>query len=185
MKVATRRNAKTSSRVCNNKKQPRKLVNTKKQNHPKFGTSKLEVDFARDFLDKLKLKYVWQFEAKDIGRYFDYAVILSDNNKRVNGDIVLIEIDGGYFHSDPRVVDESKLNPMQKHNKRVDEIKNKWALMHGIPIIRFWEKDIRENPRMVMNELKKKLGIEKNKMLLKEEKTKRHINKLKTKSNGS
>lgn len=183
MKIVSKR--KTSARACNRKKQARKVANTAKRNHPKFGTSKLEVDFARDFLDKLKLKYIWQFEAKDIGRFFDYAVILSDNNKRVNGDIVLIEIDGGYFHSDPRVVDENKLNPMQKHNKRVDEIKNKWALMRGIPIIRFWEKDIRENPKMVMSELKKKLGIEKEKMLLKEEKSKRHINKLKKKSNGS
>lgn len=91
----------------------------------------------------------------------------------------------GKWHSDPRVVDENNLSPMQKHNKRVDEIKNKWALMHGIPIIRFWEKDIRENPKMVMDELKKRLGIEKEKMALKEEKSKRHINKLKKKSNGS
>ena len=91
----------------------------------------------------------------------------------------------GKWHSDPRVVDENNLSPMQKHNKRVDEIKNKWALMHGIPIIRCWEKDIRENPKMVMDELKKRLGIEKEKMVLKEEKSKRHINKLKKKSNGS
>ena len=182
MKIVTTR--KTSSRACNRKKQARKVAVKTKRNHPKFGTSKLEVDFARDFLDKLKLKYIWQFEADDIGRFFDYAVILSDDKKRVNGDIILIEIDGSFFHSDPRVVDENNLKKMQKRNKRVDEIKNKWALMHGIPIIRFWEKDIRENPKMVMDELKKRLGIEKEKMVLKEEKSKRHINKIKTKSNG-
>ena len=183
MKIVSKR--KTSARACNKKKQARKIVNTVKRNHPKFGTSKLEVDFARDFLDKLKLQYTWQFEAKDIGRFFDYAVILSDDKKRMNGDMVLVEIDGSFFHSDPRVVDENNLSPMQKHNKRVDEIKNKWALMHGIPIIRFWEKDIRENPKMVMDELKKRLGIEKEKMMLKEEKSKRHINRIRKKSNGS
>ena len=183
MKIVSKR--KTSARACNRKKQARKVANTVKRNHPKFGTSKLEIDFARDFLDKLKLKYTWQFEAKDIGRFFDYAVILSDDKKRMNGDMVLVEIDGSFFHSDPRVVDENNLSPMQKHNKRVDEIKNKWALMHGIPIIRFWEKDIRENPKMVMDELKKRLGIEKEKMILKEEKGRRHINRIRKKSNGS
>lgn len=124
------------------------------------------------------MKYVWQYEAKDIGRFYDYAVFLGEEGKRINGDMILVEIDGSYHHSDPRLIKEEDMNPMQKHNKRVDEIKNKWALMHGIPLIRIWEKDIRENPKMVMNELKKKLGIEKEKMILKEEKSRRHVNKI-------
>jgi len=138
--------------------------------HPKFGTSKLEEDFARDFLDKLKVRYVYQFEAKDIGRFYDFY--LPDVN-------LIIEIDGSYFHSDPRLVKEENMNPMQKHNKRVDEYKDRWALMHGIPLIRFWEKDIRENPKMVMDELKKRLYIETEKKTLIEKKNKRHINKIK------
>lgn len=138
--------------------------------HPKFGTSKLEEDFARDFLDKLKVRYVYQFEAKDIGRFYDFY--LPDVN-------LIIEIDGSYFHSDPRLVKEENMNPMQKHNKRVDEYKDRWALMHGIPLIRFWEKDIRENPKMVMDELKKRLYIETEKKTLIENKNKRHINKIK------
>lgn len=56
------------------------------KNHPKYGTSKLEEDFARDFLDKLGLEYTYQFEAKDIGRFFDFYC---------QG--VLIEIDGDYW----------------------------------------------------------------------------------------
>ena len=68
------------------------------------------------------------------------------------------------------------MNPMQKHNKRVDEYKDKWALMHGIPLIRIWEKDIRENPKMVMEELKKRLYIQEKEI---EKKNKRHINRIK------
>ena len=68
---------------------------------------------------------------------------------------------------------------MQKHNKRVDEHKDKWALMHGIPIMRIWEKDIRENPKMVMDELKKRLYIQNEKITTTEKKNKRHINKIK------
>jgi very-short-patch-repair endonuclease len=138
--------------------------------HPKFGTSKLEEDFARDFLDKLKVRYVYQFEAKDIGRFYDFY--LPDVN-------LIIEIDGSYFHSDPRLVKEENMNPMQKRNKRVDEYKDRWALMHGIPLIRFWEKDIRENPKMIMDELKKRLYLEIEKKSLVEKKNKRHINKIK------
>ena len=44
----------------------------KAKTHPQFGTSKLEINFARDFLDKLGVKYTWQFEAKEIKRFFDY-----------------------------------------------------------------------------------------------------------------
>lgn len=65
---------------------------------------------------------------------------------------------------------------MQKRNKRVDEYKDKWALMHGIPLIRIWEKDIRENPKAVMDELKKRLYIQENEI---KKRNKRHVNKIK------
>ena len=68
---------------------------------------------------------------------------------------------------------------MQKHNKRVDELKNKWALMHGIPLMRIWEKDIRENPNKVMKELRERLYIQDKKTTLTEKKNKRHLNKIK------
>ena len=153
---------------------PRKAVKQPKQKrqHPKFGTSKLEQDFAHDFLDRLGVDYVWQYEATDIGRFYDYGV------RSPNGGLILIEIDGSYHHSDPRLVKEEDMNPMQKRNKRVDEVKNQWALMHGIPLIRIWEKDIRENPQMVMDYLKNRLHIEDTKQSNKNEKNKRHVNKL-------
>ena len=140
------------------------------RSHPKFGTSKLEQDFARDFLDKLGAKYIWQFEAKDIGRFYDFY--LPEHN-------LIIEVDGSWFHSDPRLVKEEEMNPMQKRNKRVDEYKNRWALAHGIPILRVWEKDIREQPIKVLKELKKILNVANEKVMLTEKKNKRHINKIK------
>jgi very-short-patch-repair endonuclease len=152
-----------------NKTVKKKVVTKKQRKHPLFGTSKLEEDFARDFLDKLGLKYVYQFET-DIGRWFDFY--LPEHN-------LLIEIDGSYYHSDPRLIKESEMNPMQKHNKRVDKHKDEWALMHGIPLIRIWEKDIRENPNQVMEMLKKRLYIQDKKVEVRVNKNKRHINKIK------
>ena len=143
------------------------------RNHPKFGTSKLEQDFAEQFLDKLGVKYVWQFEAKDIGRFYDFAIFPE------GGGMILLEIDGSYYHSDPRVVDENKLSPMQKKNKRIDEHKNEWALLHGIPLIRIWEYDIRNNPSGVMKALKERLYIEDKVQTKINNKNKRHRNILK------
>lgn len=173
MKQVNNRNKTTKKRVVPKKK-------TTKRRHPQYGTSKLEDDFAREFLDKLGVKYKYQFEAKDIGRYYDFAVFINGNEKDLSiGNILLIEIDGGYFHSDPRLVKEDKMNPMQKRNKRVDEYKNKWALEHGIPLIRIWEKDIRENSKEVMKQLKERLYIEDKKQTLIEKKNKRHVNRIK------
>lgn len=164
---------KSKKRTVSKAKSVKKTVRV----HPKYGTSKLEEDFAKEFLDKLGVKYIYQFEAKDIGRFYDFAVIL--NNEMTTGNMILIEIDGNWYHSHPDLVKEGEMNPMQKHNKRVDEYKDKWALLHGIPLIRIWEKDIRENPKGVMKELKKRLYIEDKKVTLTEKKNKRHVNKIK------
>ena len=162
-------------KLINNKK-PKVNKKLRKPNgkvertHPKFGTSKLEQDFAEQFLDRLGVDYIWQFEAKDIGRFYDFYCPKHN---------LIIEVDGSYYHADPRVVDESKLSPMQKKNKRVDEHKNEWALMHGIPIMRIWEKDIRENPSGVMKALKERLYIEDKVQNKINNKNKRHRNILK------
>ena len=133
--------------------------------HPKYGTSKLEEDFARDFLDKLGVEYVYQFEAKDIGRFFDFYI------PSIN---LIIEIDGDYWHGNPDKYKEEELKGHQKRAQRVDEHKTKWALMHCIPILRIWESDIRKNPKIVMNILKEELNIQTEKKLLLDDKKRRH-----------
>lgn len=128
----------------NRKKRNVHAVKPKKGGEKKYGTSKLEEDFARDFLDKLGVEYVYQYEAADIGRFYDFRI----------KDGPIIEINGTYWHSDPRVYEGKELNRTQKRNAAVDEYKKKWALMHGIPIYYVWEKDIRENPSKVMEFLR-------------------------------
>ena len=142
----------------------------KRPRHKLPGTSKLEEKFAQNFLTPLGVKFYYQFKVEEIGRWYDFY--LPDHN-------LIIEIDGSYYHADPRVVSEDKLTPMHKRNMRVDEYKNKWALAHGIPILRIWEKDINEHPTQVLETLKKRLGLEKEKVILTEKKNKRHTNKIK------
>ena len=136
----------------------KKNIARSKKPHPKYGTSKLEKKFAKDFLEKLGVEYEEQFEARDIKRYFDF---------KLEGRI-LIEVDGSYWHSYGKVYEE--MNPIQKRNARVDEIKNKWAHSNGYKLIRIWEHDINNNPQKVFEVLRKELNI----VSKENEKKKRH-----------
>lgn len=119
----------------------------KKRPHPKYGTSKLEDYFAQNFLDKIGVKYIRQFEAKEIGRFYDF--FCPDAN-------VIIEVDGDFYHGYGLVYEQK--SPMQKHNEWVDRVKDEWALERGIPILRIWEHDIHDNPEKVMKILKESIG---------------------------
>lgn len=132
---------------------------------PEYGTSKLEVYFAKNFLDKLGVEYVYQYEAKDIKRFYDFFFFLPNDN-------LIIEVDGDYFHSFGLTYEQ--MCPMQKRNKRVDELKDKWALMHGIPILRFWEHDINDNPEFVLKKLKEMIQTQEKHRLMIEKKKKPH-----------
>lgn len=166
---------KLSKKKKNNpiKKTTLKITPTKKET--KYGTSQLEKDFARDFLDKYGIKYIYEYEARDVGRYYDFAIItkkakyITENKEGLQSIIqgiqyapvdMLIEIDGSYFHGDPRFYNEKNMNAMQKHNKMVDKLKDEWAALHGIPLLRIWEYDIRHNPKKVIEELKKYIHVE-------------------------
>lgn len=116
----------------------------KKKPHPKYGTSKLEDYFAENFLNVLGVKYIRQYEAKEIGRFYDFKI--------ENGPI--LEINGSYWHGDKRIYEEKDLNSVQKKNIYIDNIKRRWAENNGIEIYYFWEKDIHENPEQIFLTLK-------------------------------
>lgn len=160
---------KPRSKTIKNKRKPtvseiiKKNIERSKKPHPKYGTSKLEKKFAKDFLKKLGIKYEEQFYAESIKRYYDFY--LTDYK-------IIVEIDGDYWHSYGKVYEE--MTPTQKKNARVDKIKDEWALSHGIPIIRIWEHDINENPERVRKMLIERLGIRSEELIIKENKKKRH-----------
>lgn len=192
MKKQPLKNSKNSKVVKSNKvrKKPfksKKNVDNKKQ---KYGISKLEQDFAHDFLDKLGLKYIYEYEAKDIKRFYDFAItaydevpFITENKHGINcikqeGQNVpisfIIEVDGSFWHSDPRLVNEKKLTPTQKHNKFVDFVKDKWCDLHGIPLLRIWEEDIRKNPKLVFEKIDMYLTDAQRKKRIRDNKRKPH-----------
>lgn len=153
----------------NGKKRKQARKTSQRKFKPEYGTSKLERDFAVNFLDRFGLRYIYQYRAEGIGRYYDFAVTADKNypyeTTEINGvksikqgkqpfkvDFV-IEVDGDYYHANPEKVDESKLNPMQQRNRAIDEVKDRWCAMNGVPILRLWENDIRHNPDKVIEKL--------------------------------
>ena len=72
------------------KKGNRQVVKPKKQRikKPKYGTSKLEEKFAKEILDKLGIKYIYQYEAKSIKRFYDFYCYEQN---------AIIEVDGDYW----------------------------------------------------------------------------------------
>lgn len=150
---------KIDKKVSNKSKQPK----TNRRKHKEYGTSKLEERFAHNFLDALDVRYVYQFKAESIGRYFDFY--LPDHN-------ILIEVDGDYWHS--YNVLEEQMTPTQKRNRRVDEQKNHWALSNCIPLYRVWEHEINKHPEKVKERLKDILGKSRKQKIIDENKKKRH-----------
>lgn len=153
---------------------PKKKTIKKPRMRQAYGTSKLEAYFATEFLDKLGLNYIYEYEAKDIKRFYDFAIVAVpeetqpiyeekhgvkciDYMKNTVRTLFLIEVDGNFYHPDTKKVKWDELSPMQKHNAMVDKIKNEWCVKHRIPLLRFWESDIRNNPSMVLKELKEML----------------------------
>lgn len=162
----------------------------KRRIHKKYGTSKLEVYFAKEFLDKMGLVYIYQYEAKDIKRFFDFVLTAYDDVPYITETkdgikcvkqegqyfhaCLCIEVDGDYYHANPKKVDVNNLNPMQKHNKFVDKLKDEWCGRHCIPLLRIWEDDIRNNPEKVRKEIEKYMGVGHKKRLIMENKKKPH-----------
>lgn len=156
----------------------------------KYGTSQLEKDFAKEFLDNNDIVYIYQYEAKEIGRFFDFAVTcyrdktyLKENKDGINCvkqegqyfDVsFFIEVDGDYWHVNPNKFKNKELTPTQKHNLFVDRQKDQYAALHCIPLVRIWEEDIRNNKQKVLEELQKYIDIGLKKKQIKENKKKPH-----------
>ena len=71
-------------------------------------------------------------------------------------------------------MNEKKLTPTQKHNKFVDFVKDKWCDLHGIPLLRIWEEDIRKNPKLVFEKIDMYLTDAQRKKRIRDNKRKPH-----------
>jgi len=102
--------------------------------------SKLEQKFE-DMLVELNIQFINQHPLN--GYLYDFYIPKHN---------LLIEVDGDWFHCNPNVYPEA-IHEIQKFVKENDESKNKVAQENNIPLLRFWEKDINDNPDVVKSKL--------------------------------
>lgn len=115
-------------------------------------TSKLEVLFKEQFLDRLGIKYIYQWKAPT-KRVYDFAILTKD------GGMIdyLIEIQGTFYHADPRVYDRKNLKyNNQKRQIIIDEQKLTWANQNGFVLLQIFEDDIKNHPKKVLKLLRSK-----------------------------
>lgn len=57
------------------------------------------------------------------------------------------------------IIYKKPINEIQKKNVINDKIKNEWAIINGIILLRFWERDIYLNRSKIMKILKSKIML--------------------------
>jgi len=89
-----------------------------------------------------------EFRPQEIihGKIFDFFI---------PGCNLVVEVDGDYWHGYGK--EHSELNEMQRRSVRNDSEKDVIAKGLGYDIIRFWEHDIKDNPEIVKEEIRKKI----------------------------
>jgi len=89
-------------------------------------------------LDELGIPY----EEEVVVGYFTFDYYLINNN-------TYIEVDGDYFHSNPKIYPDGPVTKTQKINWYRDIKKNKFCQDKNLPLIRFWECDILTKPEEI------------------------------------
>lgn len=106
--------------------------------------SKLEQQFE-NLMTELGIQFLNQFSFK--GYLFDFYIPKHN---------VLIEVDGDWFHCNPELHPEP-IYETQRVTIQNDNKKNKVVKDNNITLLRFWEKDINNNPEMIILELSRYL----------------------------
>lgn len=108
------------------------------------GSSKIEKQFGQ-FLKNLGLDVESQHQI--LYKFFDF---------HIKGKKVLVELDGDYFHCNPRKYPNGPINKMQQESIKNDQYKTALAEAHGYKLIRIWEYDFRNDQKGVIEKLKLK-----------------------------
>jgi len=101
----------------------------------------LETQFAA-MLKRLGIKFRAQYILKD--RIYDFYLPEYET---------LIEVDGDYWHCNPRKYPSGPVNKMQTENRKNDVYKDSLAKAWGFNLLRIWEYDIRNKGGYVSKNL--------------------------------
>lgn len=106
-----------------------------------------------------KIELIVSDKLKELELLFEYSVILDyyqfDFGSREHR--LLLEVQGDYWHGNPKIYKKTQLNDTQKRNMKRDKEKIKFAKKHNIKLYHIWESDIRSNNFSVLEEIKNEI----------------------------
>jgi len=98
-------------------------------------SSKLENTF-KNILELLDIKFTEKLYAKEIKAFYDFYI--PEKN-------LVIEVDGDFWHCNPKSKHSLPKYESQKKNLIRDKEKEQWLKDNGYKLLRFWENDINNN----------------------------------------
>lgn len=98
----------------------------------------------KEILNNLNIPYETQFRLQN--HLFDFRILNTN---------VLIEVDGDWFHGNPKKF--SSLNTMQLKQKQKDLKNTQLAKENNYTLLRFWENEVLKKEEKIIKELKKKI----------------------------
>ncbi len=129
------------------KEKIRKAVREERMNAKwPFPATKLEKTFA-NMLDSIGETYIDQYRFS--GAAYDFYLPSCN---------MLIEVNGGFWHADPRFYSDDSLIQIQRKSIERDIEKLVIALEGGYNYLCFWEHDVKSTPDIVLNELRNEIA---------------------------
>lgn len=114
---------------------------------------------SRNSQNGLELKFIEILTTLNINFIPQHQISNSTTKKRYDFYLpevnTLIEVDGDYYHCNPKLYPDGPKYSIQLENIENDAIKNKLARDNGYNILRFWEMDINENKDQVIDTILK------------------------------
>lgn len=112
-----------------------------------FGNKgKLKDTTVEIFVENLIKEKGWPFVAQKAVRFLNYDFYLSELN-------VLLEVQGDYWHCNPRVYPDGPKNSVQRENLQKNKNKREVAESQNIPLFEIWELDILKDPEKTKKQI--------------------------------
>ncbi len=110
-----------------------------------FYDTKIELKI-QGFLEELGITYLKQFYVKEIKNKYRCDIFVPSFN-------LIIEVDGDYFHGNPKFYSKKELTKKQQEQKIRDKLRTDQLIQQGFRVIRLWEDDIKDMTKVKFQEL--------------------------------
>lgn len=116
-----------------------------KQNFSWYNSS-IEIKI-QEFLKVLGIEHMTHFYINEIEHSYNCDIFIPSKK-------MVIECDGNYFHGNPELFPQERLNQKQIEQKERDTFRNKELREKGYKVLRLWENEIRD---MTIDDLQNKM----------------------------